>query len=303
MQMKYFLRFNTLGDCPELPIDSERFLLLKNARRILSEAFSIEEEYEMIIYNYIELEKKSINTSISNMVRNYRGYFDSFDARLALNIKLMNLFTTVKLYHDRLVAHCASCLPKESGTQEAIDLLFSTEYDKNFEYRFMEALRNYNQHYGTAVHLVSFGSRWTSHDDQGLLEFSSSFMADKKFLSKDEYFKKKVLDEMPEKVDLISASRCYVEAISSIHTSARKMISKSINEARTVIQTAIDDYKLDYKKDFVSLSAYMFDSENKKDEVLLILEWDNIRIELENRNCQLINLKKRYATGQLKSKK
>ena len=83
MQMKYFLRLNTLGDCPELPIDSERFLLLKNARRILSEAFSIEEEYEMIIYNYIELEKKSINTSISNMVRNYRGYFDSFDARLA----------------------------------------------------------------------------------------------------------------------------------------------------------------------------------------------------------------------------
>jgi hypothetical protein len=105
---------------------------------------------------------------------------------------------------------------------------------------------------------------------------------------------------MPEKVDLISASRCYVEALSSIHTNARQLISNRVDEARTLIQTAIDDYKSVYKKDFAVLSAYMFDGENKNDEVLLILEWDNIRLELEKRNRQLANLKKRYVTGQIK---
>jgi hypothetical protein len=122
------------------------------------------------------------------MVREYGGYIDSFDDRLALNIKFMNLFTSVRLYTDRLATHCVSCLPKDSGTKEKVDLLFRTEHDKSFEYRFMEALRNYNQHYGTSVHLMSFGTRWTSLDDQGLLEYSSSSMAEKKLLTKDNHF-------------------------------------------------------------------------------------------------------------------
>jgi len=298
--MEYFLILSTLGECPTLTIDSDRFLLLKASKRILAEALAVEEEYEMVIYNYIDLEKESINVSISHMVRNYRGYVDSFDVRLALNRRFMNLLTSVRLYTDQLTAHCIACLPKESGIKERVNLLFSTEYDKNFDYRFMEALRNHIQHYGTAVHHVMFGGRWTALDGNGLLEYLSSFTAEKKVIASDGHFKKQVLDEMPEKVDLISASRGYIEAVSSIHNNARKMISKSVNEARALIQTAIDDYRAAYKKDFVGLSAYIFDGNIKIDETQIFLNWDDIRIELEKRNNQLVNLKKRYVTGQVK---
>jgi hypothetical protein len=44
----------------------------------------------------------------------------------------------------------------------------------------------------------------------------------------------------------------------------------------------------------------MFDGDSKMDEVLVFLNWDDIRLELEKRNHQLVNLKKRYATGQAK---
>lgn len=298
--MEYFLRLGTLGACPTLNIDSERFSLLKSSRHILSEALAIEEEYEMVISNYIDLEKESISVSISHMTRNYRGYVDSFDVRLALNRRFMNLLTSVRLYTDKLASHCVACLPKENGVEERVNLLFSTAYDKSFDYRFMDALRNYIQHYGTAVHRVMFGGRWTSLDDKGLLEFSSSFTAEKRFIASDGHFKKQVLDEMPDKVDLISASRGYIEALSSIHINARQMISKSVNGARASIQVAIDDYKSAYKKDFVGLTAYMFDGDSKRDEVLVFLNWDDIRLELEKRNLQLLNLKKRYATGRAK---
>jgi len=298
--MEYFLRLGTLGVCPTLTIDSERFSLLKSSRHILSEALAIEEEYEMVISNYINLEKESISVSISHMTRSYRGYVDSFDVRLALNKRFMNLLTSVRLYTDKLASHCVACLPKENGVEERVNLLFSTTYDKSFDYRFMDALRNHIQHYGTAVHHVMFGGRWTSLDDKGLLEFSSSFTAEKGFIASDGHFKKQVLDEMPDKVDLISASRGYIEALSSIHINARQMISKSVNGARASIQVAIDDYKSVYKKDFVGLTAYMFDGDSKRDEVLVFLNWDDIRLELEKRNHQLLNLKKRYVTGQAK---
>ncbi len=93
--MEYFLRLGTLGECPTVTIDSERFSLLKSSRHILTEALAIEEEYEMVISNFIDLEKESISVSISYMTRNYLGYVDSFDARLALNRRLMNLLTSV----------------------------------------------------------------------------------------------------------------------------------------------------------------------------------------------------------------
>lgn len=298
--MEYFLRLGTLGACPTLTIDSERFSLLQSSRHILSEALAIEEEYEMVISNYVDLEKESMSMAIYHMARNYRGYVGAFDVRLALNRRFMNLLTSVRLYTDKLSYHCVACLPKENGVEERVNLLFSTVYDKSFDYRFMDALRNHIQHYGTAVHRVVFGGRWTSVDDEGLLEFSSSFMAEKGFIAADGRFKKRVLDEMPDKVDLLSASRGYIEGLSSVHIDVRQMISKRVNRARASIQAAIDDYRSAYNKDFVGLTAYVFDGDSKRDEVPVFLNWDDIRLELEKRNHQLLNLKKRYPTGQAK---
>ena len=300
--MEYFLRLCTMGDPPTLSIDSQRFIQLKTSKSILREALALEEEYEIVISNYIDLEKESVNVSISHMVRGYGSYVDSFDIRIALNRRLMNLLTSVRLYADQLASHCSACLPNEIGIKEEVKSFFSNEYDKNFNYRFMEALRNHLQHYGTAVHQVMYGSRWTSIDIDGLLEFSSNFSAEKEFLVANSHFKKQILNEMPEKVDLISASRGYIEALSSIHNKSRQTISKKVDEARAIMQAAKDDYRAVYKKEFVGLSAYEFDGAVKTDEIPILLNWDDIRIELVKRNSYLVNLNKRYVTAQVKKK-
>jgi len=300
--MQYFLRFALDEDSPTLPIDSHRFSLLRASRAILSEALEFEEEYEMMISNYIDLEKESLNASISYMVRTHRGPADFFDARLALNRRLMNFLTSVRLYSDRLTAHYCACLPLETGIKGRVESLHVTEYERNFDYRFMDALRNYIQHYGTAIHHTMFGERLIPPHVNGLVEIYSSFSADKEVLSLDPHFKKQILDEMPDKVDLISASRGYIEALSSIHSNVRQMTSKSVNEARSLIQTTIDDYIAVYKKDLVVLSAYVFDEKTKIDEIPLFLYWDDIRIHLQKRNKQLINVKRSYVTGQSKKR-
>lgn len=298
--MQYFLRLPHAEDSPTLPIDNQRFSLLKASRTILSEALEFEEEYEMMISNYIDLEKESLNALISYGVLTHRGHADFFDARLALNRRLLNLLTSVRLYSDRLTAHCFACLPEETGIKERVESLRVTEYERNFDYRFMDALRNYIQHYGTAIHQVMFGERLIPPHINGLIEIYSSFSAEKKVLASDPHFKKQILNEMPDKVDLISASRGYIESLSSIHINVRQMTTKSVKEARSLIQTAIDDYRAVYKKDLVALNAYVFDEKTKIDEILLFLNWDDMRIHLQERNKQLKNLKKSYVTGQIK---
>jgi hypothetical protein len=300
--MQYFLGFPHAEDSPTLPIDSQRFSLLKASKTILSEALEFEEEYEMMISNYIDLEKESLNATISYGVLNHRGHADFFDARLALNRRLLNLLTSVRLYSDRLTSHCCACLLDETRIKERVESLRVNEYERNFDYRFMDALRNYIQHYCTAVHHTIFGERLTPPHINGLVEIYSSFSADKKVLASDPHFKKQILDEMPGKVDLISASRGYIESLSSIHINIRQMINKRVNEARSHIQTAIDDYTAVYKKGLIVLDAYVFDEETKIDEISLFLYWDDIRIHLQERNKQLKNLKKSYVTGQSKKR-
>ena len=150
-----------LGRFPELEIDQTRFEEIKASRPILLHALAIEEKYEIIISNFLELEREAINASVSEMVRNHIEYKDFFGVRLALNIRLVNLLTAVRLYTDQLASHICACIPSDNNLKAEVKSFFSTEYDASFEYRFMEALRNHVQHSGIPAHRISTGAKWT----------------------------------------------------------------------------------------------------------------------------------------------
>ncbi len=162
MSNKHFLKVGALGQFPELEIERARFKILKASRPILTHALAIEEKYSIIITNFLELEREATNASISAMVQSPIEYKDFFDVRLALNTCLVNLLTSVRLYVDQLSSHISACLPDDNEAKSNTKSLFSAEYDSRFEYRFMEALRNYVQHSGIPVHRVDTGSKWTS---------------------------------------------------------------------------------------------------------------------------------------------
>jgi len=301
MSNKYLLRIAALGRFPELEIDQARFEELKTSRPILLHALAIEEKYEIIVSNFLELERKAINASVSEMVRNHIEYKDFFDVRLDLNIRLVNLLTAVRLYTDQLSSHLCACIPSDDTLKAKVKAFFSTEYDASFEYRFMEALRNHVQHSGIPVHRISTGAKWTDLED-GLLEYSLYFGAQKRELAEDNSFKKLVLDEMPDEVNLRSAVRIYIEAISRIHKQAREKIESIVDSSRQCFDRAIRDYMVIYEKDPVGLYAYEYQDEEKVNEVLILTKWDDIRIELVKRNRELVNLRKRYVTGQAHNK-
>ena len=136
--MKYLLCKVVLDNVPEIEITAEEYAEFEKARNILSSAFAIEENYEILITNYLDFEKQIFDTSTGFMVREYLDYSDFFEARLGLNVRLVNLLTAVRMYVDQLKQDVPKCVPNVADAKEAVNKFFSKEYDENKEYRFME---------------------------------------------------------------------------------------------------------------------------------------------------------------------
>lgn len=301
--MKYLLRKAVLGNTPEIEISEEKYSGYKAARKILSNCFAIEEKYEILISNYLEFEKQILDAATSSMVRNQIDYSDFFEVKLGINIRLVNLLTAAKLYIDQLNQNVQECLPEQADIKKTVKGFFTKEYDENFEYRFMEALRNYVQHRGIPLHWLSHGSKWTSLEGDGLLEYCVEIASQRSYLEEDGKFNKTVLEESDDKIDLKAATRCYLESISNVHDSARQLIEHSVNAARKLLEDAHQQYAVIYSESLVGLSACVWSEGGMIDSVPLLLDWDDIRIKLQKRNGKMINLRKRYVTGIIKTAK
>lgn len=274
---------------------------LQKARNTLSNALAIEEKYEIVISNYLDFEQEILNATTSHMIREHLDYSDFFKVRLGLNIRLVNLLTAVRLYVDQLNQNVTECIADNSNTKDDVKKLFSKEYDENNDYRFMEALRNYVQHRGIPVHWTQQGGRWTSLEDDGLLEYSMELCSQRSYLEEDKKMKKSVLAEMEEKIDLKATTRSYIESISHVHDSVRSMIAESTAYSRKLIKDAHQRYSKVYDDSLVGLSACKWDDHKQISSIPLLLDWDDVRVSLQKRNRKLTNLSKRYATGAIKT--
>ena len=299
-QEKYFVAIFAMGNYPEIAIDREKFDELKKAKENLSELFAFEEKYELLLSNYLELEKENLIVTAETMIERNQAYEKFFSIRLLFNQRIVNLLSTARLYLDQIHQHIHPFMLISVD----VKALLSTEYDNNFEYRFMEALRNYVQHRGLAVHSTNLESRWTSLDTNGEMQFKTQIFTNKNEVEKDNAFKKSVSNEMPDKVDLMFASRSYIESISKVHCAIRDHLKEIAIKERNIISDVMDEYKIINSGNITGLSIVHSQNDGHSNQILeqlyLTLEWDDIRLALINKNASLVNLKKRYVSGSTK---
>lgn len=295
--MKCFIKQMVIARTPELEIDSTEFEALRTARRTLIDAFALEEKWEIVVFNYQELERELLMSAVEHAIRDVRGYEDLFTLNAPLTPRMVNLLTAARLYLDQAPQHLAE--EKTDPLRAAYESERAKHYDECFEYRFMEALRNYVQHRGIPVHMVTHGGSWVNHPDgTRQLEFSTVMQAKKKNLAEDTSFKRKVLNEMPESVDLLSAARSYVERLSQVHGFIRGRLAEAADAARKRIEDAQAAYLRLPDAAGVGLEAICRgESGGVTERVPLLLDWDNVRLALQNRNPVLTNLSKRHVTS------
>ena len=293
--MKYLVRKLVLASVPEYEISADDFARVHRSQVVLLNALAIEEKYEILISNFIDFERTAVNLALTDAIRDIATHVEMFENRVALNTRLVNLLSAARLYLDQLPQHLTGAASTELSEQKKqLKSKCSQEYDEHFEYRFMEALRNHVQHRGTPVHLTTYQSEWKSVETDRYMEFSIRVTATRERLSEDDTFKKGVLEEMPDDVDLAHALRRYVESISNIHCFARSVIQNDVEAARAFIESLRGRYSQLYSESLVGLSARQVDDDGLSSaSVPLELNWDDVRVGLQKRNKRLVNLTKR----------
>jgi len=298
----YILKEMTLSATDKVNIEEKEFIRIRDATNCLSGALAIEESYEILISNYLDFEKELLSITCEYMIGRGSGYSNMFDARLNLNRRIVNLLTSSKLYLEHWRSHIANCISDLTQINKQVENIKSyigNEYDNSFEYRFMENLRNHVQHAGLAIHSGEHGGFWslTNENTKDKLEYRTAIFAHKDRLRLNKRLKQSVLNEMPDKVNLAFSSRSYVNCLSNIHERIRYILNPYILSSRDIISNNISIYTKHTNNNSIALAACKVSNTEVVEYFYLLLDWDDIRLSLVERNKNIKNLASSYVTG------
>ncbi|MFM2448226.1 MAG: hypothetical protein RIS44_676 [Pseudomonadota bacterium] len=295
--MTPYIRKNIIGNAPELPITEEQFKELAEARIVLAAAFALEESYDLLIGNYVEVEEELLSAAARAAVRDINEYQDLFELRSTINRRVVNLLTTTRLYLDQAPQRLADCAEYPDRARHEFKLRTSEHYDGFFSYRFLDALRNHVQHCGLAVHRMRHVRKWIGEGGERAMEISVQPFAERRYLAMDGGFKKKILDEMPAEVVLTLAMREYMQCIGNLHMLVRRHVADRVSRSRQLVDAQISRYEKENDGATIGLTAFRFDPDGQQESLPLFLDWDDVREKLVSRNSGMVALGKTYLTG------
>ncbi|MCW9058387.1 MAG: hypothetical protein OQL11_05900 [Gammaproteobacteria bacterium] len=298
--MTPYIRQNIIGNAPKVPISDAEFEAISQARVVLAGALALEESYDLLIGNYVEVEQELLAAAASSTVRDHYEYQDFFELRSTINRRVVNLLTATRLYLDQAPQRLADCAVDPAAARAEFKQRTSDHYDTFFGYRFLEALRNHVQHCGLAVHRLIQNFRWIGEGDDCEMEVSIQPFAERLYLAEDGGFKKRILDEMPEKVVLTLVIREYLQCIGDLHMLVRSHVSDRVKNSRKTMQTHISKFAATNNDAAIGLTAFRTDSQGMQESLPLLLDWDDVREKLVLQNSGLVALGRHVVTGRAK---
>lgn len=283
MSERFWLRRRSIGPQKPLEISKERYEKITAARLTLTDAKNFEERYEMVIGNFLEFERFIADFSLRTHIEADFSYRKASEIFLESNRLVMNLLTTFKSYVDQTPQDFKH-LPTAFG--EKFQEIASSIYDKSLAYRFASALRNHTQHYSPPVHAIRTGGTRVDWIDKGL------FFCKKQELAENPKFKKLVLDEINDELDLKTIFRELMEHLSRMHIELRQLLHEAVHLARGEFEEAMQDFVKAQGESCTAIGLATFkevDGEFSSISAVL-LDWDETRLELVNKNRNVLNL-------------
>jgi len=281
----HWLRAMHLGPQNIVPITAERHLEHAAARRCLIDAGDFERRYELLKGNFLAWEDFCAQWDLRATI-DFDHTYDRWAAViLEADRHIMNLLSTGRTYVDQVVRDFTSFGGEGHFAEKAKELMHAA-YDRSFDYRFIYELRDRAQHRALPVDGIDGGIRPKAGDSERTL-----FYASKKRIESDRgKFKKRVLDEAGEKIDLRLLLRGYMTEMSKIHIALRETVEAECLRSRATINLAIKDYVSAQEEDGSSgnkalgLASVVEAEDSICDIVPLLLDWDDVRVKLAATN-------------------
>jgi len=193
--VKFGLTRRVLGSSSFLAITESEFNALVSAKAGLLSTLFVEEKFDLLVENYLELENSLLDSTARFMVHRDHDYKSLQVERNQFNRRLVNLLSACRSYVDYAKHYIHVVLATDSSAIAQIETAFSKHYDACLGYRVMEALRNFVQHRGFPIHAISYPSKWQGEGKRSKLMFGLSIFTKTTYLREDERFKESVLKQ------------------------------------------------------------------------------------------------------------
>ncbi|HJW75798.1 MAG TPA: hypothetical protein VJ787_09045 [Thermoleophilia bacterium] len=289
-----------------LPISPDDFEAIAEAKEGLLECLGIEEKFELVVENFLELEDSLLHAGLVNMIRGgHPKSLESHQERALFNRRLANLLTAAKTYAEQVPDQVAAV---RSESRREIEEACRREYRGELGYRAMAALRNYVQHRDFPIRLVTYGSRLVQRPSRRDVAFSVDPHIRPSDLRGDARFNPRVLrelDELGEVVRLKPLIRGYMESLWRIHSVARGVTSPRIAEWEPVLHAAIERYRVGCPKEGMTLglaAVQRADDGNPVRSVPVVEHFNDYRRFLEAKNGEMDGFAARYVTSEVSDK-
>ena len=306
--MDYGLAREVLNHKSFLQITESEFLAIEAAKDGLLQALFIEEKFDLVIENLLDLESTMLNSTVRGAFLGHQDWESAQQERGLLNRRLINLLTAARIYSDHVKHHVKKVFSDVSDSTSGpnLKILFSREYDSRLGFRAGEALRNFVQHRGFPVHGTTFdmSRQENSDNNHSTLRCGLSPYLEPEELRKDGDFKKNVLDELEslgKKIDLKTIVRDYVEGIANVHNEIREQIQSQVDRWEETITSSIDRFKRESPEEGVlALCAIQTDEEGKwLKKVQIFSDFLGYRRTLKRKNSSLQTISKKYITSEI----
>jgi len=284
-------------------IPKSRYDATVEAKAALLECLFIEEKFDLVIEDYLELEMTLLQCALgylaAPLLDNQRANTD----RALFNRRLVNLISGAGTYANQVRdRHVPRVLP-EAGVA-AIKAAFSKEYDDRVGYRAMVALRNHAHHFDAPVHLVTYPSRRVERQSGDVVAFTVNPCLQPEDLRRNPKFKRSVLRELEalgQSIDLKPLIRQYVEGLWVVHAQIRELVAPRILEWEAILKLAKSTFLAggnDERSAFFLAAATLTEDDTCGTSVSLPTQFNEYRRFLESKNARLNNLAVRYVTNE-----
>lgn len=285
MKTTYWLRQIMLGPQNAIALTQAEFETILNARDILRDAKDYEERYEMLLGNFLDLEKFFSDYTIESQLSFSYKYESLSVIFMDANRRVMNLLTTFKSYLDQSPRDF-----KKSNIpfKERFNAVTKKTYDQSKAYRFISALRNHVQHHSPPVHRIKASGRSEVWPEP------IKFICESKYLLENIDFKRSSLEGLDEEIDLREQIRDFMVEMSKIHLSLRAEIEEQVKVARETFEKTIENFITQQTEQTSALGLAICEKlgDHYVNKQSVMLEWDDTRVRLVEKNSHILRIKK-----------
>ncbi len=290
MGTKYWMQVADISTSSRVELDVDKYQTLLQARQTLIDLNAFEQKYEIVLNNYRDFEIDCARRSLISVTSSDHTYGTANEVLAEANRMFMNFLTAHQSYVDQVVQDFKNLDlgdPLEAiGVEASVTFHQLAEgqlkgiYDASSEYRAICAIRNHAQHSAPPIHGVKGESNrcWAE---------SLVFYSQKVVLSQNKKFKASVLRELDDLVDIRMICKRAMEHISATHVKLRSLVRSQCELARLAVEQAHAETQASLEGNEMAYALWLCAEEDGSEGVertILMLQWDDARKTLQDRN-------------------